>query len=121
MAKFERRRNERYPIGPGFTAQLVGVDIPVTLVNIGVGGFALASDRLMPSATRVEARFADTGQAWSVSLNARIAYSVSQPCSEGEYRGKYITGFAFVDADVPSVKRRIQDFITRVMLDVVSA
>jgi len=120
MARFERRRNERYPIGPGFTAQLVGIEMPVTLVNIGVGGFALASDRLMPSATRVEVRFADLAQSWGTSLNARIAYGVSQPCTEGEYRGKYITGFAFVDADVPSVKRRIQEFISKVMLEPVA-
>jgi hypothetical protein len=121
MGKNERRRTERQPIGPGYNAELIGVNVPVTLVNIGIGGFALASDRLLPAATRLEARFTDADKTWSTSLTARVAYSVSQPIADGDDRGKYITGFAFVDADLPAVKRRIQEFISNVMLQAVEA
>jgi hypothetical protein len=121
MARVERRRTERHPIGPGVTAQLVGLDMPVTLVNIGVGGFAIASDAMLPAATRLEARFAAVDGKWTTSLNVRVAYSVSQPVQDGEYKGKYVTGFAFVDADIPAVKRQIREFIAQVALVPASA
>ena|SRR5689334_20034133 len=116
MSRVERRRTERLPVGPGVKAEIVGLDMPVTLVNVGVGGFAIASERLLPAATRLEARFSDVEAKWATSLTVRVAYSVSQPVQDGEYRGKYITGFAFVDADIPAVKREIREFIAQVAL-----
>jgi c-di-GMP-binding flagellar brake protein YcgR len=116
MSGVERRRTERHSVSAGVTAQIVGLDIPVTLVNIGVGGFAIASEKQLPADSRLEARFADAAGQWTTTLNARVAYSVSQPVQDGEYRGKYITGFAFVDAEIPAVKRQIREFIAAVAL-----
>jgi len=116
MSRTERRRTERHPVAEGVTAQIAGLETPVKLVNIGVGGFAIASGQMLPAAARLEVRFAAVDGQWTTTLNVRVAYSVSQPVQDGEYRGKYITGFAFVDADIPAVKRQIREFIAQVAL-----
>jgi hypothetical protein len=115
MAQTERRRTGRIAVGDHLTAELVEVAQKITIVNIGTGGFALATDEWLPSLARPEVRFASTDRRWtSPVFEARMSFALLQPRKSGPHKGRYITGFAFRDARNPKVARQIQELIDHV-------
>jgi hypothetical protein len=115
MSQNERRRNGRIPVGDSLIAEIVDVKQKITVVNVGTGGFALATEEWLPSLARPEVRFSTPDRRWSSPVfEARMSFALLQPRKSGPFKGKYITGFAFRDARVPQVKRQIQELLEHV-------
>src|SRR4051812_40667426 len=104
MSQDERRRVSRIPVGDSLMAELVGVRKSITLVNVGPGGFAVATDEWLPSTPRPEVRFTTADKRWTAVFEARMSFALLQPRKSGPYKGRYITGFAFRDARQPQVR-----------------
>src|SRR5215831_18393209 len=112
MAQVERRRAGRISVGDSLTAEIIGVGQKITVVNVGPGGFALATDEWLPSLTRPEVRFTTSDRRWTSGIfEARMSFALLQPRKSGPYQGRYITGFAFRDAKSAAGKRLIQELI----------
>jgi hypothetical protein len=111
MAQSERRKNTRFPAGDHIVAEVVGVRQPLTLVNIGPGGFCVATKEWLPSLQHGEVRFFTTDRQWSATFEIRMSFALLQPRKSGPYAGRYVTGFAFRDAKDKKVKARIQELI----------
>jgi|SRR5580765_2992284 len=108
----ERRRNGRIPVGGSLTAEIVDVAQKITVVNVGPGGFALATDEWLPSLTRPEFRFTTTDRRWTSGVfEARMSFALLTPRKSGPHQGRYITGFAFRDARSTAAKRLIQELL----------
>jgi hypothetical protein len=116
MAQDERRRSGgRIPVGDSITAEIVGVGQKLTVVNLGPGGFAVATDEWLPSMARPEVKFSTADRRWSSTVfEARMSFALLQPRKSGPYKGRYITGFAFRDARSAAVKRQVQDLIEHI-------
>ena len=115
MAQGERRRVGRIQVGDSLIAEIVDVKQKITVVNLGTGGFALATDEWLPSMSRPEVRFSTPDRRWSSPVfEARMSFALLKPRKSGPYQGKYITGFAFRDAKSPQVKRQIQELLEHV-------
>ena len=114
MPTEERRASRRWTITDGVKVEIVGRGRAVTLINVGPGGFAVASEHQLASMTRPEFRFSMPDQSWSTVLTAQLAYCLLQPRKTGRYQGQYVTGFTFCDAGAPYVRGRIGELLERV-------
>ena len=114
MTQGERRKMSRIPVGDSLTVEIVGVRQPITLVNVGPGGFAVATDEWLPSTPRPEARFQTADRRWTATFEARMSFALLQPRKSGPFKGRYITGFAFRDARQPEVRKRVQELLEQI-------
>jgi len=115
MAQVERRRVGRIAVGDSLIAEIVDVNKKITIVNLGTGGFALATDEWLPSMSRPEVRFSTPDRRWtSAVFEARMSFALLQPRKSGPYQGKYITGFAFRYAKNAQVKKQIQEVLEHI-------
>jgi hypothetical protein len=110
----ERRAGQRWEISNGVKVEIVGRGRAVTLINVGPGGFAVASEHQLAATARPEFRFSLPEVNWSTVLTAQMAYCLMQPRKTGRYQGQYVTGYTFVDAGTPEVRERISEFLERV-------
>jgi hypothetical protein len=114
MEHHERRQSRRATVHDGVTVEIVGRGRALRLVNVGEGGFAVASDDNLAAISRPTFRFARNGDDWSTVLTAQLAYCLLRPRQEGPHRGKYVTGYTFCDSAQPDVRDRIRDFLNHV-------
>jgi hypothetical protein len=110
----ERRAGRRWAISEGVLVEIVGRGRAVTLINVGPGGFAVASEQQLAAMARPEFKFSMPGQNWSTVLMAQMAYCLMQPRKAGRYQGQYVTGYTFCDAGAPAVRDRITEFLEHV-------
>jgi hypothetical protein len=115
MRHKERRKSPRFETEGRVHAQVLGAGQPVTLLDVSAGGFAIASDEVLPASESIKVRFEIPGRSWSTVLPARVAYGLLQRQTSGRHEGKYITGYAFVDAGAEG-KRHIKELIHHVSL-----
>jgi hypothetical protein len=110
----ERRKTSRLPAGENLVAEIVGVRQAVTLVNLGSGGFSVATKEWLPSLEHPQVRFHTPDKRWSATFEIRMSFALLQPRKSGPYQGRFITGFAFRDAKTVKAKKRIQELLERV-------
>lgn len=115
MGHVERRRTARLPVGEALTAEIVGIGRKLTVVNVGPGGFAIATDEWLPSTRSPEVQFATPDRRWtSATFVARMSFTLMKPRQSGPHTGRYITGFAFRDAKLPKVKAEIKELVDQI-------
>jgi hypothetical protein len=110
---FERRGGPRIDVHGRVTAEFPGFNGRITLMNVSPGGFGIATTHILPSDDALEFGFSATDGAWAMTFKARLAYIRIQP---GTKNGDavYLAGLAFVDADAPHVRARIDDLLEKV-------
>jgi hypothetical protein len=120
MRSDERRSAVRLAVKPGIKVEIVGRGRPLRLINVGAGGFSIASDDMLAALARPEFRFSSPDQSWSTTIVAQMAYCLLRPRAAGSHEGKYVTGYTFCDGHTPEMRDRIRDFLGQVTVDPVS-
>lgn len=107
----ERRRNHRYAVEGTIVVEVSTTGRDTAVVDISVGGFALATTSPMLGEGIQSFRFVSKDGRWHTTIEATGRYSSPSPVSEGPHAGKIITGFQFENVDEPAVRRRIEDLL----------
>ena len=108
----ERRTTGRWRVDDNVVVEIVGRARALRLINVGAGGFAVASEQMLAAIANPEFKFTRPDKNWSISLKAQMAYCLLKPKKDGAAQGKYVTGYTFLDAAVPEVQGRIREFLS---------
>src|SRR5947208_1553540 len=92
-AVVERRRGLRWPFRRTILGHASAVDRPVTLHDIGPGGFSARSDLKLMLGAAYDFQF--TIAPYTVLIAARLAHALRISDDQG---ARYLLGFEFVDA-----------------------
>jgi hypothetical protein len=83
----------------------------VSLVDVGLGGFLVESTAAYDVDSITDFVFESLAGSWTTRLQARVVY-----CHEADVAGSlFMAGFAFVNAEAPDVKARIEELVQRVV------
>jgi hypothetical protein len=104
----ERRRMPRVEVLSKVSAQLVALDIPVTLVNISAGGFMMKSPVDFPVGTIATFRIAGR-RGEHIVLRARAVHTMQAITGDTI---TYVVGLHFVERTGTEAERVIADIIT---------
>lgn len=111
----ERRHAPRLEVLEQLHGQLVSVNVPLVVRELGTGGFSVESSVPFPPGARHRFRFTIAGSG-EVLIDAIAAHSRSARVTRGPDR--YISGFTFWDDGNPETARAIDvllDAITSVL------
>jgi hypothetical protein len=90
----ERRRTPRVRVPGRLVASLIGDDTPVTVINLGLGGFRVQSAAEFLVASSHEFRF-ELSDRSTLVVGARVVYCLLRQATDGTIA--YLTGFEFAD------------------------
>lgn len=106
---------QRFENNGRITAELVGSDQSVTITNIGSDGFGIVSDRVLPPGVRQLVRLTTSSRDQSVLFAVRTVMRGLEPYDDGPHAGKFPADYAFRNASILDVRRRIQGFIDEIV------
>jgi hypothetical protein len=98
---------------PGVRCEVIGLDLPLVLNEVGTGGFSVQASR--PFHTDVIHVFRFTfqdGESALISAEARHTRSMLPPSGDSFV---YVTGFAFRGLERPEVQRSVDALIDRTL------
>jgi len=102
---------QRFENNGRITAELVGTDQSVTITNIGTDGFGIVSDRVLPAAERQLFWLTTSSRDRSLLFAVQTVSRGLAPYGDGPHAGKFRGDYAFRNASILEVRRRIHDFI----------
>ncbi len=111
MPGSERRRHPRFDVRLGMATAIAHHDIPVTLLNVSVGGFAVESVGALPDDGPIEFVFTTRDGAWSAAFEASRAWVRVEAGSTVTSTGRCLAGYSFVDTASPEARRRIDELM----------
>ena len=111
---------QRFENNGRITAELVGTDQSVTITNIGTDGFGIVSDRVLPAAERQLFWLTTSSRDRSLLFAVHTVSRGLEPHGHGPHAGKFPADYAFRNAGILEVRRRIQDFIAEIVQPAVS-
>jgi len=115
MASFnERRQAVRIAVHGNLTVEDVQGGEPLELIDVGTGGFAVASRSPLPIDAIGSYRFATTDKKWNALFRARALHGKVLP-AEGQTPQRYLTGFMFVSREAAAVQREIMALLDHAM------
>jgi hypothetical protein len=110
---FERRGGPRIDVNGRATVGFPGFKGHITLMNVSPGGFGITTTHILPSDDALEFGFSAADGSWAMTFKARLAYIRIQPGSKNG-DAVYLAGLAFVEADAPQVRTRIDDLLEKI-------
>jgi hypothetical protein len=116
MASFnERRQTVRIAVHGNLSVEDVqGGGEALELIDVGTGGFAVASRAPLPIDAVGSYRFITTDKKWNALFRARAIHSKVLP-SDGKTPPRYLTGFMFVSREAAAVQREILALLDHAM------
>ncbi len=115
MASFnERRQTVRIAVHGNLNVEDVQGGDALELIDVGTGGFAVASRAPLPIDAVGSYRFATTDKKWNALFRARAVHSKVLP-SDGKTPPRYLTGFMFVSREAAAVQREILALLDHAM------
>lgn len=112
----DRRMSPRWTADRTVVVEVVGQTNDLTIVDIGAGGLAVTSPRLMTLGERPRFRISDRAGRWSHEMAVRMAYCTVQPATQGPHKGKFVAGFAYRDMKKADVRQRAEQLVDLVAL-----
>jgi hypothetical protein len=85
---------------------------PLTLLDIGSGGFLVSGPRAFPVDEAFDFWFHIPGSSWSTGLTGRAIYAHERTLP-GHHPVEHVCGFAFISTHLPLVRQRIADLVDR--------
>jgi hypothetical protein len=111
----ERRQAVRIAVHGNLTVEDVqGGGEALELIDVGTGGFAVASQAPLPIDAIGSYRFATTDKKWNALFRARALHGKVLP-AEGQTPRRYLTGFMFVSREATAVQREIMALLDHAM------
>ena len=92
----ERRRTKRVDVRSRMPAQLLALNVPVTVIQIGLGGFRVRTSFVFLVGSIHEFRF-PLGDGSTVDVSARVIHCLPRVTKDGT--PVYVTGLEYVDSD----------------------
>ena len=113
MADFQdRRQTPRIKVNGRLSAEEVGSNRKVQVVDVSLGGFMVSSSEPFGIGLEFEFRFKARDDGWTTVLRARVAYSHRRLTPLGQ-PSQFASGFAFVNVGDPSVDYSIHGLLSR--------
>jgi hypothetical protein len=107
----ERRNSHRYAVEGTILVEVSSPGIGTAVVDISVGGFALATRSPILGDGVQSFRFVSKSGRWHTTLQAIGVYATPEPVDRGPHAGKIVTGFQFLHTDDAAVRRQIEDLL----------
>lgn len=85
--------------------------LPLTLNDLGAGGFSLRSPAVLPVGVVMRFEFRTADARWATTLSAKSVYS--RPDPESPDGSLFLNGFMFLHPETPTVMARINALIDR--------
>jgi hypothetical protein len=101
----ERRRTIRIRVDGRLVVASESLANPMTLQDVGMGGFSVTSPVQLPVNVVGLYRFGTPDGAWSARFAARIVYCIRQPASDGP--PVFHVGLTFVQADADATEQNL--------------
>jgi len=107
----ERRKTPRFEAHGRLVGQLVREDLPVRVRDVGLGGFSIETMEPIETGKEHIVRFVAPDD-WSATLTARSAHCRPSCAEDGS--PLFVTGFAFVEAQKPEMRRKVETLVEKV-------
>jgi hypothetical protein len=112
LSPSDRRSSPRLFVRDRIRGHLVSLDLPVTIREIGLGGFSIETKDALPPGTHL-VRFTAPSR-WSITVPASSRYSRSSHDADGGIR--YITGFKY-EHQTPDTQHTIEMMFEKIASD----
>src|ERR1700680_2840896 len=104
----ERRRTPRVEVLGRIHGRMVALDVPITVLEIGRGGFLMRTTVDFPIGATHEFRFT-SANCVPLVLHARIVHTLRT--SGGGNLGSYVMGLEFSDPDIAELEQAFDSLI----------
>ena len=97
-------------VAPAVEVETVPTGWPLTLLDVGNGGFLVGGQKPFPIDEIFDFWFHSLDGAWSTGLSARVIYTHERTLP-GHRRPEFVAGFAFVSTHLPLIQQRVRALV----------